>query len=702
MERDERGTVVTFYSFKGGVGRSFLLANVATILANWGYRVLCIDFDLEAPGLEHYFSEYLTADDQGPGLVELIHRFAQGDTSPDWESHITSVGLRNFSGTLSLLQAGKPDGEYTELVQQLDWELLYEKGLGQYIETLRDQWTRQYDFVLIDSRTGITDIGGICTIQFPDILIPVFIANRQNLNGILNVIARATKRRAELPIDRPYPQVCPVLSRFEQQVEYTLSQEWLQIASTSLDDIYSSWLDERVSVIDFMAHTKIPYVPFWSYGERLATTKEINPAPGDISYSYQSLAALIAHKMNDNYDLLNSRDQYIESAQRRKTGVQTRRMRIFVSSTYKDLQQYRHTVANEIRKLDRTRYEVMITDLWTPNRDAPSVAEIRDLIQSADVLVGLYGFRMGTKCKDSPNPVIETIYRTALAKGIPVLAFFADDYAQIPPKFIDRGEQAKLVDDFRAELASRHAVSLFNTPDDAAKQVITALASVPWPPAGVTPVPINRSPEEATALPSDNSSTSESNTWSSAAIGAVAGSILMPGLGTIIGGVLGAMANKSISPAPKKIFVSYRRSDTGAHISRVYKTLVSKYSPDNVFIDADSIPSGVDVRFAISKRIESSSVVLVLIGPTWLFPASQHSNRYLADPNDYVRSEIRAAFLSKKRVIPVLVNRAIMPSLQQLPNDIQELASVPAVHLRPDPDFPTDLEKLLKIIDSVG
>ena len=65
MERDELGTVVTFYSFKGGVGRSFLLANVATILANWGYRVLCIDFDLEAPGLEHYFSEYLTAEDQG-------------------------------------------------------------------------------------------------------------------------------------------------------------------------------------------------------------------------------------------------------------------------------------------------------------------------------------------------------------------------------------------------------------------------------------------------------------------------------------------------------------------------------------------------------------------------------------------------------------------------------------------------------------
>jgi MinD-like ATPase involved in chromosome partitioning or flagellar assembly len=49
------GTVVTFYSYKGGVGRTFALANVATLLALWGYRILCVDWDLEAPGLSLYF-----------------------------------------------------------------------------------------------------------------------------------------------------------------------------------------------------------------------------------------------------------------------------------------------------------------------------------------------------------------------------------------------------------------------------------------------------------------------------------------------------------------------------------------------------------------------------------------------------------------------------------------------------------------------
>jgi MinD-like ATPase involved in chromosome partitioning or flagellar assembly len=47
--------IVTFYSYKGGVGRSMALANVADILCRQGARVLMVDFDLEAPGLEQYF-----------------------------------------------------------------------------------------------------------------------------------------------------------------------------------------------------------------------------------------------------------------------------------------------------------------------------------------------------------------------------------------------------------------------------------------------------------------------------------------------------------------------------------------------------------------------------------------------------------------------------------------------------------------------
>ena len=50
--KKELGIIYTFYSFKGGVGRTMALANVAALLAKWGYSVLVVDWDLEAPGLE--------------------------------------------------------------------------------------------------------------------------------------------------------------------------------------------------------------------------------------------------------------------------------------------------------------------------------------------------------------------------------------------------------------------------------------------------------------------------------------------------------------------------------------------------------------------------------------------------------------------------------------------------------------------------
>ena len=67
------GSIVTFYSYKGGVGRTMALANIAVLLSQMGKRVLVVDWDLEAPGLERYFTEYLFSKDQEkPGLLDLF------------------------------------------------------------------------------------------------------------------------------------------------------------------------------------------------------------------------------------------------------------------------------------------------------------------------------------------------------------------------------------------------------------------------------------------------------------------------------------------------------------------------------------------------------------------------------------------------------------------------------------------------------
>src|SRR5882724_4529156 len=130
------GTIVTFYSYKGGTGRTLALANVAALLAQWGHRVLCVDWDLEAPGLHLYFDRY--APPAKGGLVEVIGALASGQKA-SWQKFVVRTGIgaldgqkrtRRGKGRLDLLAAGRPGRGYVARLQALDWSALYAKGLG--------------------------------------------------------------------------------------------------------------------------------------------------------------------------------------------------------------------------------------------------------------------------------------------------------------------------------------------------------------------------------------------------------------------------------------------------------------------------------------------------------------------------------------------------------------------------------------------
>jgi MinD-like ATPase involved in chromosome partitioning or flagellar assembly len=111
------GTIVTFYSYKGGVGRSFMLANIAILLARWGYRVLTIDWDLEAPGLPEYFAPLLT-ERPSTGLVDLAGDFTTGSvgSTSRYITHLTTD-----EGVVDLIAAGRKDSSYARRVQEIDW-----------------------------------------------------------------------------------------------------------------------------------------------------------------------------------------------------------------------------------------------------------------------------------------------------------------------------------------------------------------------------------------------------------------------------------------------------------------------------------------------------------------------------------------------------------------------------------------------------
>ena len=300
----KRGTIYTFYSYKGGVGRTMALANVAALLAKWGHSVLVVDWDLEAPGIERFFltvSKDLSEQRRSkPGVADLISAKAGGDEI-DWSGCLLEAYPFGASTPVSILSAGQNGEDYTKRVQALDFVQLFgEKDLGSYIEKLRNEWASKFDFVLIDSRTGITDIGGICTIHLPDILVLLFTSNDPSVNGVIEVLKRARSEQSRLPFDRRRLIALPVPARDESRTEYEKASRWKKVFAERLAEPYKDWLPADKSAHDALELLRIPYVPYWSFGEPLPVVEEGTTDPMSLGFAYQVLARLIATNLDWN------------------------------------------------------------------------------------------------------------------------------------------------------------------------------------------------------------------------------------------------------------------------------------------------------------------------------------------------------------------------------------------------------------------
>ncbi len=221
-----KGRIVSFYSFKGGVGRTMALANVAFLAAMNELNVLVMDWDLEAPGLHHYFRGLLEPDEMAKirgaaGILDLAWEWQNGIDAAkdpdDIDSHFANFrsgapfealthrvwGDDIFDeGRLDIIPAGgdmiaTPDlVEYERALAAMSWnDLLDRYAGGGFIDALR-QWAAQnYDLILVDSRTGLADVAGICTMQLPDAVVLSFVLNRQNIEGVARVASAIRRTR---------------------------------------------------------------------------------------------------------------------------------------------------------------------------------------------------------------------------------------------------------------------------------------------------------------------------------------------------------------------------------------------------------------------------------------------------------------------------------------------------------------------------
>jgi hypothetical protein len=255
------------------------LANIAALMSRWQRKVLVVDWDLEAPGIEKYFRQLPSLNRHGeeqteaPGVLDLVEAHITGKALC-WEDCVVEFRAFPHAEPLHVITAGKGASSeaYSSRLKEIDWDELLareERGIGPMLDELRESWVQNYDFVLIDSRTGISDIGGICTIIFPDALVVFFTASEQSIEGSRFVMRRAREVQEGLPVERGRLVSVPVLARDESQAEYETSQGWRQRIVEQMSEFYDDWRHRDVTAEKVLQRLYLPNVPFWSFGERL-------------------------------------------------------------------------------------------------------------------------------------------------------------------------------------------------------------------------------------------------------------------------------------------------------------------------------------------------------------------------------------------------------------------------------------------------
>ncbi len=147
----------------------------------------------------------------------------------------------------------------------------------------------------------------------------------------------------------------------------------------------------------------------------------------------------------------------------------------------------------------------------------------------------------------------------------------------------------------------------------------------------------------------------------------------------------------------ENIFLSYRRDDSRGYTNAIYTLLELHFPPGSIFMDVDTLVPGSDFVQSLQEAVENCDIFLAVIGSRWENIKNEKGQRRLENPEDFVRIEVAHALERGIPVIPVLVDGAQMPSSDNLPDNLKDLARRHAFtigdHMRPD------MERLIKVLE---
>jgi hypothetical protein len=314
FSKEFEARIITFYSFKGGVGRSMAVANMGRLLArdyaDKDRETLLIDWDLEAPGLHRYFPlvkcsnkglidyfQDLIAALNAPGkLYGALHgedRARVLDNALPFRKYVVETGAEH----LTLMTAGPTDpdsqGEYQRKVAGFDWlSLFYRYPLA--IRAFREMLKAKFQYTLIDSRTGISDTAGVCTAILPDRLVAMFGPNKQN-ESILGVVEAAIEFRRMSDDDRPLI-VLPVASRFDTAdlAGFHISRKtFLSEFSRMFTRLYAL---KSCDMVEYFEQVLLLYVPYYSNREAAVVDYSEPTYLGCLGKSYEAFAQWLVRR----------------------------------------------------------------------------------------------------------------------------------------------------------------------------------------------------------------------------------------------------------------------------------------------------------------------------------------------------------------------------------------------------------------------
>lgn len=300
--------ICTFYSYKGGVGRTMALANIAELFYQSGSKVLMIDWDLEAPGLERFFPSVSPERALNrPGLIDMLIRYkdqmaqeVEEDTPLELEtpeSYLVDVYPDTTGpGKLFLLTAGRRSQahfkNYAQAVLGFDWQDFYKSWGGElYFNWLRDELEKIADIILIDSRTGVTEMGGVCTYHLADTIVMLCTPSEQAVDGTYAMAQNLTSldpRVQSMRCNRPL-NLLIIPARIER-AEGDLLDEFQQDYLAKFTDLVPQ---TPALNIQTLWQLRIPYIPKYAYREMVAVRETGRASAEDMEKAFQDIAQVL-------------------------------------------------------------------------------------------------------------------------------------------------------------------------------------------------------------------------------------------------------------------------------------------------------------------------------------------------------------------------------------------------------------------------